>query len=281
MISRSRSGEKEKLLAQKLEAVGTLAGGVAHDFNNMLGPVLGYTQITLKRMEPDNPFRSYLNKIMDATRRTAGLTRQLLTFARKETVTPEVLNLNISVENMLNMLRRLIGENIQLDWQPADYDCFVKLDPTQFDQIITNLCINARDAITDIGRITIKTERFTFDEVSCKPSIDCKPGDYVRLIVSDNGSGMDAETQEHAFDPFFTTKKVGEGSGLGLAMVYGIIKQNNGIVTLYSELGVGTNFIIYLPVYEVQEGLTNADLKDYRLPQGRGETVLVVEDDPA
>lgn len=275
--------EREKLQtqlyqSQKLEAVGILAGGVAHDFNNMLGSILGYTELTLSEMSPDDPFRDNLRNILKATRRSADLTRQLLTFARKQTIAPAVLNLNESIESVLKMIQRLIGENIELAWHPGSHTCTVRMDPTQLDQILMNFCVNARDAISDVGKITIETDTVSFDQDYCEIHTYFKPGKYIMLAVSDNGSGMDKETMEHIFEPFYTTKGLGKGTGLGLATVYGVVKQNNGFINVYSEPEKGTTFSIYLP--QVEEKTSEKEKRDVdTIPKGNGETVLIVEDD--
>ena len=239
--------EKQLQHALKMESVGLLAGGVAHDYNNMLGVILGYTELALKRTDPEQPLYADLQEIKKAARRSADITRQLLAFARKQTIVPEILDLNETVEGMLKMLQRLIGEHVDLVWLPGTDLWTVKMDPSQLDQILANLCVNARDAITDIGKITIKTRNTVFDESYCSQHLGFVPGEFVRLTVSDDGNGMDKDTLEKAFEPFFTTKDVGKGTGLGLSTVYGIIKQNNGFINTYSEPGKGTTFKIYLP----------------------------------
>ncbi|WP_054701309.1 ATP-binding protein [Desulfosarcina cetonica] len=222
---------------------------------------------------------NHLSRIHDAAERSANLTRQLLAFARKQAMAPMVFDLNASVASMLNMLQRLIGENLTLEWLPTGTPCRVKMDPGQLDQILANLCVNARDAITNVGTITIKTALISLDEVACKAIIDCMPGDYVQLTVSDNGCGMDPETATHIFEPFYTTKALGRGTGLGLSTVYGIVKQNNGFIKLYSEPKIGSAFNIYLPHHvgeNAEEILPAVD----DIPQSQGETILMVEDDP-
>ncbi len=266
--------------AQKMESVGRLAGGVAHDFNNMLGVILGHTELALRQGDPGHPLHAHLQEIRKAAERSASLTRQLLAFARKQTVAPKELDLNATVAGMLTMLQRLIGEDITLVWQPQEDLGLVKMDPSQLDQLLANLCINARDAIDDVGIISIETGRRVFDEAYCVNHQGFQPGDYVRLAISDNGCGMDRETQAHIFEPFFTTKGVGKGTGLGLATVYGVVKQNNGFVNVYSEPGQGTTFTIYLPRYvgtgvQVQTEMLNEPV------MGGQETILLVEDDPA
>ncbi|MFZ5563511.1 MAG: PAS domain S-box protein, partial [Thermodesulfobacteriota bacterium] len=246
--------EKEKLQAQllqaqKIESVGRLAGGVAHDFNNMLNVILGHAALALSTLAEDDPLYESLEQIQKAADRSAGLTRQLLAFARKQTVAPRVLDLNRTVESTLGMLRRLIGEDIDLVWRPGGNPVCVKMDPSQIDQILANLCVNARDAIRGAGRITIETDTVHLDASYCAEHPDCTPGSYVLLAVSDDGSGMDPETVSHLFEPFFTTKETGKGSGLGLATIYGIVRQNSGFINVYSQPDMGTSFRVYLPRY--------------------------------
>ncbi len=266
--------------SQKMESVGRLAGGMAHDFNNMLTVILGYTEMALARLEPGQPLHANLVDIHRAAERSAELTQQLLAFARKQTVAPQVLDLNQVVEGMLNMLRPLIGENIELAWLPGKNLGPVKIDPSQVDQILANLCVNARDAIGDTGQITIETTAVVLDAAACAVAhVDCIPGEYVLLTVSDNGCGMDAEILSHLFEPFFTTKATGKGTGLGLATVYGIVKQNNGCIQVDSEPGCGTAFKVFLPRHAV-EGDQLVGAKAAR-PDARGhETILLVEDEP-
>jgi two-component system, cell cycle sensor histidine kinase and response regulator CckA len=266
--------------AQKMESVGRLAGGVAHDYNNMLGVILGYTELALDQVAPTDPLHADLEEIRKAGRRSADITRQLLAFARKQTIAPELLDLNSTVESMLKMLRRLIGEDIDLAWRPKAGLWPVKMDPAQIDQILANLCVNARDAIAGVGRITIETNKVSFDESSCANHAGFAPGDFVLLAVSDDGCGMDKETQEHLFEPFFTTKELGKGTGLGLATVYGIVKQNDGLINVYSELRQGTTFKIYLPRHGDQIEDAPAESPE-ETALGRGETLLLVEDEPS
>ncbi|MCA1786415.1 MAG: PAS domain S-box protein, partial [Desulfobacteraceae bacterium] len=242
--------EREKLQAQftqaqKMESVGRLAGGVAHDFNNMLGIILGHTELALLKTDENNALVSDLNEIQKAAQRSANITKQLLAFARKDIISPKQIDLNDTVVSMLKMLRRLIGEDIDLAWQPGAHLWPVKMDPTQIDQILANLCVNARDAIEGVGKLTIETGKKTFDQEYCNDHPGFIPGDFVLLAVSDNGSGMDKDTLKNLFEPFFTTKEVGKGTGLGLATLYGIVKQNNGFINVYSEPGQGSTFKIY------------------------------------
>ena len=266
--------------AQKMESVALLAGGVAHDFNNMLGVILGHTEMAQEQVDPNLPLFKDLEKIHNAAERSTNLTRQLLTFARKQSVSPKVLDLNETVEGMLTMLRRLIGENINLLWMPASGLWPVKVDPAQIDQILANLSVNARDAITDVGKIIVETGNRTLDDDYCAVHAGFVPGDYVLLSLNDNGCGMDQETLAHIFEPFFTTKGIGEGTGLGLASVYGAVKQNKGFINVSSEPGQGTTFSIYLPRYVGDSGRTQA--LGATEPAVRGhETILLVEDELA
>ncbi len=277
--------ERERLQLQlnqslKMESVGRLAGGVAHDFNNMLSVILGHAELAMGQISHKHPLFSNLLEIQKSAERSAELTRQLLAFARKQTVVPKVLDLNKTVENTLSMLRRLIGENIQLLWQPGAQPEPVKIDPSQVDQILTNLCVNARDAIVGSGTITIETSSTVFDAASCSLNADLIPGEYVRLSVRDTGCGMDSETLANIFEPFFTTKGVGEGTGLGLATVYGIVKQNHGFIDVQSQPAHGTTFHIYLPHHKSQDDQPSKNPVATPSIQGQ-ETILLVEDEPA
>ena len=266
--------------AQKMESVGRLAGGVAHDFNNMLGVILGHTEMVIDEIDPASPLYANLHAVQQAGQRSADLTRQLLAFARKQTVAPKVIDINDTVEGMLKMLRRLIGEDIDLLWQPGRNLQPVKVDPAQIDQILVNLCVNARDAIAGQGKITIETDSKTLDEAYCTDHLGFQPGEYVLLEVSDNGCGIDKKTLNQIFEPFFTTKEQGKGTGLGLASVFGMVQQNNGFINVYSEPGQGTTFKIYLPVYTAKSD--EVVEKAPELPAERGhETILLVEDEPA
>jgi PAS domain S-box-containing protein len=278
-LSERKALESQLQQAQKMESVGRLAGGVAHDFNNMLGVILGHTDLALMRVDPASPLQTDLMAIRKAAEHSADLTRQLLTFARKQTTAPKVLDLNEAVEGMLEMLRRLIGEDIDLVWLPDKNLWPVKVDPSQIDQILANLCINARDAITGVGKLTIETGSTAFDEAYCAGHPGFAPGEYVLLAVSDNGSGMDKETQEKLFEPFYTTKAMGKGTGLGLATVYGIVKQNNGFINVYSEPGHGTTFKIYLP-WHVGKAERRKTIDSIKAISRGHETVLLVEDEP-
>ncbi len=266
--------------ARKMESVGRLAGGVAHDFNNMLGVILGHAELALEQVDPAQPLHADLTEIRKAAVRSADLTRQLLAFARKQTIEPRVLNLNETVAGMLTMLHRLIGENIDVKWQPAADLWPVNVDPSQIDQILVNLCLNARDAIDGVGTLTIETGNRTFDERHCGAIDGCTPGDFVLLTVRDNGCGMDKDTLSHLFEPFFTTKVLGKGVGLGLATVYGSVKQNNGFITVDSQPNLGTTFKIHLPRHVAKAGQARAEDAGRPVPEGH-ETILLVEDEPA
>lgn len=284
-ITDRKRSEKEKddlqeLLhqAQKMESVGRLAGGIAHDFNNMLGVIIGNTEMALTQTKASNPLYFRLKEIMKSAGRSADLTRQLLAFARKQTIAPKVIDLNQTVEGMLKMLSQLIGEDIALAWLPGKDLGQVKMDPSQIDQILANLCVNARDAIKGVGRITIETGLAVFDKTCVGENANLPPGEYIMLTVSDNGHGMKREILDRVFEPFFTTKNVGKGTGLGLPTVYGIVKQNNGLINVYSEHGKGTTFRIYLPRHESKADHISG--KAANKPPTRGhETILLVEDE--
>ncbi|NTW49265.1 MAG: response regulator, partial [Chlorobiales bacterium] len=270
---------REQLLqAQKMESVGRLAGGVAHDFNNMLQAILGYIDIMLSDIQTNELQYERLVEIRRAAQRSADLVRQLLAFARKQTVMPKVLVLNEIVYGMLKMLKPLIGEDIALEWLPGDDLWSVKIDPSQIDQLLTNLVINARDAINGVGKISIETKNEVFDEAYCAAHPDSVPGEYVLLVVSDNGRGIDKDTQAHIFEPFFTTKSIGEGTGLGLATVYGIVKQNGGLIDVESELGKGAIFRIHLPKWTAEAGDAEHAPAVKTIQKGT-ETLLLVEDE--
>ena len=284
-ITDRKRGEEERerlqtqlIQAQKMESVGRLAGGVAHDFNNILQAMLGYSSMLLDELPEDSEVHAFAEQIAFGVDRASALTRQLLAFARKQTIKPKVLNLNDTVESMLKMLRRLIGEDIDLAWLPEAGLWPVKMDPGQIDQILANLCVNARDAISGVGKVTIETKNVVFDEAHCAEHVGFVPGGFVLLAVSDDGCGMDKETSENIFEPFFTTKGLHEGTGLGLATVYGIVKQNEGFINVYSEPGKGTTFKIYLPRHR-GEVVPEKAISKAEIQTGHGETILVVEDD--
>ncbi len=279
-ITEQKSLEDQLMQSQKMETVGGLAGGGAHDFNNMLSVIMGHLEMALDELDPAEIMYSDLQEAYKSAERSADLTAQLLAFARKQTVAPVPLNLNDTIAGMLKMLERLIGEDIDLLWKPGTDLAPVKMDPSQIDQMLANLCINARDAIRNTGKITIETGNVSFDEAYCASHADFFPGSYVMLAVSDDGCGMDKEIFSHLFEPFFTTKSVGQGTGLGLATVYGIVKQNNGFINVYSEPGEGTTFRIYLPEINVQPDAEHPAGPSQSSAAGE-ETILLVEDEPA
>lgn len=286
-ITERKQAEKEQerlktqlLQSQKLESVARLAGGIAHDFNNMLTVIQGHADLAIMNMQPKDPYFRRFNAIRDIVQRSTDLTRQLLAFARKQTIALKVLDLNETIESMLSMLKRLIGEDINLSWMPGASLWTVKADPSQIDQILANLCVNARDAIVGVGRIIVETGNVTFNEEYCAAHAGFLPGEYVQISVSDNGCGMDKLTLANIFEPFFTTKGVAKGTGLGLATVYGAVKQNDGFINVYSEPEQGSVFTIYLRRHA--GAVVQAMTGDTSLPIDRGhETILLVEDEPA
>ncbi len=284
-ITERKLAEKERIelerqlhQSQKIESVGRLAGGVAHDYNNMLSVIIGRAELAQKRAYNPESLHNDLDQILQAAIRSRDITQQLLTFARKQIISPRVLDLNVAVESMLTMLKQLLGENIDLIWQPKEKLWPVEIDPSQIDQILANLCINARDAIADVGKMIIETDWVSLDQAYCHDHAGFIPGDFVMLAVSDNGCGMGKETLDNIFEPFFTTKPTGKGTGLGLSMVYGVVKQHNGFINVYSEPNEGTTFRIYLPRYKGQIA-EECQATSGELLKGQGETVLVVEDE--
>ncbi len=273
--------EAQLAQVQKMESVGRLAGGVAHDFNNALGVILGYAEMSLRQLPPDSPLHAPLTAIQAAARHSADLTSQLLAFARKQTIAPKVIDLNRTVTDMLDMLRHMVGEAIDLQWFPKHGLWPVKADPAQIGQVLANLAANARDAIAEVGKITIETDNVRIDQAYCVAHADFAPGEYVMLAFSDDGCGMDAATLANIFEPFFTTKPQGQGTGLGLAMVYGIVRQNQGFVNVYSEPGKGTTFRIYLPRHAAAAEASATVGSPADVPRGQGETILLVEDNGA
>jgi len=278
--------ERERLQAQllqarKIESVGRLAGGVAHDFNNMLGVIMGYAEMAMRKMPSDAAINGDLKEILNAARRSADMTGQLLSFARKQPIMPDVLDLNKTIEGILNMLRRLIGEHIDLVWIPAANPWPVRMDRSQVEQILANLCLNARDAISGTGRITIETDKRILTQADCAEKSGLSPGCYVKITLTDTGCGMSKDLLDSVFEPFFTTKGVGKGTGLGLATVYGIVKQNNGYIHVSSIPEEGTTFSIYLPRSYRKIGKTPTSVRRAAVPAaGGGETILVAEDEP-
>jgi len=264
--------------AQKMETVGRLVGGVAHDINNMLTAIIGHAEIALATLDPSSPIYDDLQQIFLVGKRSGDITRQLLAFARQETIVPQVLDFNSTLESMIKMLNRLIGEDIDLRWNPTKNLGRVRMDPSHIDQILANLVVNARDAITGNGAITIETGMAEFDDDYCLAMPGFMPGKFLLLAVSDNGCGIDKETLARIYDPFFTTKPPGMGTGLGLATVTDIVKLNSGFINVDSEAGKGTTFKIYLPVYQTDDVIIAETRKCAAMPTG-DETVLLVEDE--
>lgn len=277
-ITERLSLESRFLQAQKLESIGRLAGGVAHDYNNMLSVILGYAEIAQAKLNPSDSMYNDLEEILKAGSRSAQITRQLLGFARKQTIAPRVIDLNDTVAKILKMLGSLIGEDIDLTWLPGESLQPVMIDPTQLDQIMANLCVNARDAISGVGKIIVETAKVTVDDLYCDSHEEFIPGDFVLLTVSDTGCGIEKEILKNIFEPFFTTKEAGLGTGLGLSTVYGIVKQNKGCINVYSEPDKGTIFRIYLQAHKSKPSLSFQESKNKIMP-GNGETLLVVEDE--
>jgi len=270
--------QKQLQQAQKMESVGRLAGGVAHDYNNISSIIIGYSELALDNVEQSDPLYGDLMEILTAAKRSTDITQQLLAFARKQTIVPKVLDLNDAIGDLLKMLQRLIGEDVDFAWIPEAEIRPMKMDPSQINQIMANLCVNARDAIANVGRITVETKNVKLDKDDCFDHEGAVPGEYIQLSVTDDGCGMTPETQDNIFEPFFTTKGVGKGTGLGLSTVYGIVKQNNGFINVYSEPEKGTTFRVYLPIYVGQIVKEHSE-KTIELSLSRGETVLLVEDD--
>jgi PAS domain S-box-containing protein len=278
-ITERRRLEEQFRQAQKMEAVGRLSGGIAHDFNNLLGVIIGYSEILQEKLQSTNPLRGSVDEILAAGRRAATLTRQLLAFSRQQVLEPKVLNLNAVLKDMGNMLPRMIGEDIDLSMVLGSALGRVKADQGQIEQIVMNLAVNARDAMPDGGKLFIETTNAEIDVTFAKRySYPVQQGSYVLLTVSDTGTGMDAAIQAHIFEPFFTTKEKGKGTGLGLATAYGIVKQSGGYIDVYSEVGTGTTFKIYLP--RVHDPVESQKLPESDLMKSRGsETILLVEDE--
>jgi PAS domain S-box-containing protein len=266
--------------AQRMETIGRLTGGIAHDFNNLLSVILGSTEFVLAGMPEDDPRYQDLEEIRGAGERAAALTRQLLAFGRRQPLKRESVNFSEVVRRIEPMVRRLVPSDIAVTVKASTDACVVLADPAQLDQLVMNLVVNARDAMPSGGRLTVQVGITELDEASFAERATVKPGRYVRLIVSDTGTGMDEETKARAFEPFFTTKGVGKGTGLGLAMVYGIVHQCSGHIWLYSEVGAGTTFKAYLPCVEAN-AVREPVLPDRADHAGSGELILVVEDEPA
>lgn len=268
--------QEQLIQSQKMESIGRLAGGVAHDFNNMLSVILGRSEIALKKASPDSEFYNELNEIKAAAERSADLTSQLLAFARKQVVSPKVVSIDEEIEKVSGMLKRLIGEDVVLDFKFSEDVRNIRIDPSQISQILTNLCINAKDA--GAKSITVLTE--IVDVRDDAKDQDIKPGEHQVFKIKDDGSGMDEETREKIFEPFYTTKQIGKGTGLGLSTIYGIVKQNNGSIFVNSEVGKGTEFNMLFPV--VKEPKSSAEVEAENLDVlSEGRTILLVEDEEA
>lgn len=277
--------EKKKLQdqltqAQKMESIGRLAGGVAHDFNNMLNIIMGYSDMVTEKLDINSPVLESIDEIQEAARRSADLTRQLLAFARQQAIQPKMLSLNKTVQAMIKMLRRLIGEDIQLTWKPETHLQKILIDPAQIDQILVNLVVNARDAINKDGQITIETAESFFAEEDCPENLNCMPGTYAMLSVSDNGKGFSDAEKNRIFEPFYTTKKLGKGTGLGLSTVYGIVQQNNGFINVDSKVGQGTTFSIYFRIHSEEDSSMEKQSETQHQNSTGEETILLVEDEP-
>ncbi len=280
-ISAQKKLESQLQQVQKMESVGRLAGGVAHEFNNMLSVIIGNAEMVAEDVQSDEFLAGCTREIQEAAHRSRDLVRQLLAFARKQTISPRVLSLNATIENSLKMLQRLIGEDIELAWLPSVKLWLVKIDPSQIDQMLANLCANARDAIKGVGRITIKTENVHLSESEYPDTVETRPGDYVMMLFSDTGCGMDKKDLENLFEPFYTRKEIGQGTGLGLSTIYGIVKQNNGTIEVASELGQGTTFRIYFPRHQQADGVS-AKEEAQAIPARKADVrILLVEDEEA
>jgi PAS domain S-box-containing protein len=277
-VTERKGLEQQFLQAQKVQAIGQLAAGVAHDFNNILTAILGYSDMVLMSMEADNSSYGHVTGVKQAAIRAAALTRQLLAFGRKQMLQPKVLNLNTSISEMEKMLRRLLGAEITLITNSGPDVGRVKADPSQIEQVILNLAVNARDAMPKGGRLTIEADNVTLDEKYARSRTEVTPGRYVMLAVSDNGSGMTEEVRARLFEPFFTTKELGKGTGLGLATCHGIIKQSGGHIAVYSEIGQGTTFKVYLPRVDGADEVVAAADQSKEIRTGT-ETVLLVDDE--
>ena len=269
--------EEQLRQSQKMEAIGQLAGGIAHDFNNLLTAITGYGDLALAKMADDDPVRRNVQEMCRAGERASALTKQLLAYSRKQVLQPKVLRLNDVIEGMDGMLARLLGEQVELSTHLADDLGYTRADPGQIEQVLMNLAINARDAMPEGGSLTITTANVELDEQFGRHHVGAEPGDYVMLGVSDTGVGMERETLDRVFDPFFTTKPAGQGTGLGLSTVYGIVTQTGGHIWPYSEPGRGTSFKVYLP--RVWERVAERE-EPASVPRNGGtETVLLVEDE--
>jgi signal transduction histidine kinase len=289
-VSQQKLLEQQLHQSQKMESIGRLAGGIAHDFNNLLTAVIGHAELALQKMEGDNPYRKYIHPILKAGKKAANLTAQFLAFSRKQIIQPKIVDINSIISDLDKMLSRLIGEDIIIEKKCKTDILPIKADPGQIEQILINLMLNAMDAINDnqkelaktnsVKKITIQTDHIFLDEVDSQEHMGAKPGTYVSIAISDNGIGMDEETKEKIFEPFFTTKSEGKGTGLGMSTVYGIVKQNHGVIYIYSKPKRGTTVKIYWPAVVVEKESQELDKKKkYQELTGGKETILLVEDD--
>ena len=267
--------------SQKIEAIGQLAGGVAHDFNNTLMAISAYAELLMTKSGKDDPVQKIALEILKSTSSGSNLTRQLLAFSRRQILSPKIIDLNYSVREMEHMLQRLLGADIALTTYFESDLKRIKADSGQVEQILMNLSINARDAMKKGGKLTIETSNVVLDETYAANHFDVTPGDYVLLAVTDSGTGMDEELLSHIFEPFFTTKEEGKGTGLGLATVYGIVKQSGGHISVYSQPNHGTTFKIYFPSQKEEVQLNEAPVTPYLNTNGQGETILLVDDNQA
>lgn len=274
-----RRSEAQLRQSQKMDSIGRLTGGVAHDFNNLLTSILGYSSLVMGRDDVDQSLREDLGEIQKAAKSSSALVRQLLAFSRKQVLALKVLEMNEVITGFEKLLRRIIGEDIEIVIRPGDHLKQVKVDPGQIEQVIMNLAVNARDAMPEGGRLIFQTHNVTIDKESSRTIPGAEPGDFVCLSVSDTGTGMDSETREMIFEPFFTTGKNGEGTGLGLSTVYGIVKQHGGWIHVYSEPGRGSVFKIYLPAYSLSVRKRPSEPVSGKELRGEGERILLVEDD--
>jgi nitrogen-specific signal transduction histidine kinase/CheY-like chemotaxis protein len=278
-LTERKRTEDQLRQAQKMEIVGQLTGGVAHDFNNILAVVVGNLELAADRTKGNSEVEPLVDAALDAAWRGASLTQRLLAFSRKQALMPQTVDAHVLLEGMGDLLRRTLEETVGIEFMGSDDLWMCEVDPNQLENAILNLAINARDAMPDGGRLTIEAENVTLDDDYANAQADVAPGQYVMLAVTDTGAGMPQEIVDQVFDPFFTTKEIGSGSGLGLSMVFGFVKQSGGHVTIYSEEGVGTTVKLYLPRSQGEDA-TIPSAEPSEIPRGRGETILVVEDDP-
>jgi PAS domain S-box-containing protein len=277
-VTETKKLEAQLIQAQKMEAIGILAGGISHDFNNLLQAILGYTQMLMLEKSEEDPDYSRLQEIEDAGRKAKELIRQLLTFSRKVESKPKPLDLNLHVKEVTKLLVRTLPKMIQIEMNLEEAIHTVNADPGQLDQVIMNLAVNARDAMPEGGKLVISTANVWLDDAFCRNHVDLRPGNHVLLSIRDNGQGMDKRTQEHIFEPFYTTKTTGEGTGLGLSMAYGIVKNHQGAILCESRKGSGTIFNIYFPAIHVNAKKLERK-KKMDVPKGKGETILVIDDE--